>query len=86
MHLGGFTIEDDGESGGEVLVDTHDKQIADPAWRLYAHALRRFGPRPTLIEWDAELPPFATLLAEAAHADRVAADVLERREPRVAAR
>lgn len=86
MHLGGFTIEEDGESGGEVLVDTHDKQIADPAWRLYAYALRRFGPRPTLIEWDAALPPFATLLAEAAHAEQVASQVLDEAEVRVAAR
>jgi uncharacterized protein (UPF0276 family) len=86
MHLGGFTIEDDGASGGEVLVDTHDKQIADPAWRLYAHALRRFGPRPTLIEWDAALPPFATLMAEADHANAVAADVLNEGTRRVAAR
>lgn len=85
MHLGGFTIEDDGESGGTVLVDTHDQQIADPAWRLYAYALERFGARPTLIEWDADLPPFATLLAEAAHANAVAADVFAARERRVAA-
>jgi len=76
LHLGGFTVEDDGNSGGKVLVDTHSDQIADPAWALYAHALQRFGPRPTLIEWDADLPPFATLLGEAARADRVAADVL----------
>ena len=85
LHLGGFTIEDDGETGDDILVDTHDKQIADPAWRLYAHALRRFGPRPTLIEWDADLPPFATLIAEAARADAIAADVFAQQDARLAA-
>jgi uncharacterized protein (UPF0276 family) len=85
LHLGGFTIEADGDSGAKVLVDTHSDQIADPAWALYAHALARFGPRPTLIEWDNDLPPFATLLGEAAHADRIAADVFARERRRVAA-
>lgn len=86
LHLGGFTVENDGDAGGTVLVDTHDQQIADPAWRLYAHALKRFGARPTLIEWDADLPPFATLMAEAAHANAVAAAALQPWEPRVATR
>jgi uncharacterized protein (UPF0276 family) len=37
---------------------------------LYEDALRRFGPVPTLIEWDNDVPPLATLLAEAARADQ----------------
>src|SRR5918995_1228112 len=74
LHLGGFTAEDDeGEPGGEILIDTHAFPITDPVWDLYAHAIRRFGPAPTMIEWDNALPPFATLLAEAAKADAVAA-------------
>jgi uncharacterized protein (UPF0276 family) len=73
VHLGGFTVEpDDATPGGEILIDTHASAIADPVWDLYAHALRRFGPRPTLIEWDNELPSFARLLAEAGRADAVA--------------
>lgn len=75
LHLGGFVIE--AEAGaGEVLIDTHSRPIDDHAWDLYAHALRRFGPRPTLVEWDNELPELATILAEAARADAVAAEVL----------
>jgi uncharacterized protein (UPF0276 family) len=76
MHLGGFVVEDeDGTPPSQVIIDTHSRPIDDHAWDLYAHALRRIGPRPTLIEWDNELPPFATLLAEAGRADRLAADV-----------
>jgi uncharacterized protein (UPF0276 family) len=77
LHLGGFTREqDETEPGGEVLVDTHADRVAEPVWDLYAHAIRRFGPKPTLIEWDSEIPPFATILAEAARADAVAAGAL----------
>jgi len=75
LHLGGFTPEADGAMpGGEVLIDTHADRIAEPVWKLYAHALRRFGPRPTLIEWDNALPDLATLMREADRADAIAAD------------
>ncbi len=77
IHLGGFTREDDEATpGGEILIDTHAGAIAEPVWDLYAHALRRFGPRPTLIEWDNDLPSFSQLLAEADRADAVAAAAL----------
>ena len=72
LHLGGFTPEHDDATPGEtVLVDTHAHAVAEPAWQLYAHALRRFGPRPTIIEWDNDLPPLAVLIEEAAQADRI---------------
>ena len=75
MHLGGFTPEDDGaEPGADVWVDTHATTIADGSLELYAHALRRFGPRPTLIEWDNDLPEFSTLIAEAARVDQIVAE------------
>jgi uncharacterized protein (UPF0276 family) len=77
LHLGGFTRESDG-AGGEVLIDTHSSGIAEPVWDLYAHALRRFGPRPTLVEWDNALPEFNRLLAEAHYADRVASAAFDR--------
>jgi hypothetical protein len=77
LHLGGFTREaDDATPGAEVLIDTHADAIAEPVWDLYAHALRRFGARPTLVEWDNELPPFARLRAEADRAAAVAATAL----------
>ena len=66
VHLGGYTAEDD------VLIDTHGAAIAGRAWELYVYALRRFGPRPTLIEWDNDIPSVPTLLAEARRADDLA--------------
>lgn len=73
LHLGGFAEEEDeGPTGSTVLVDTHGTVVADATWDLYARALARFGPQPTLIEWDNDLPPFATLLEEADRADAIA--------------
>lgn len=78
LHLGGFTIEEDeGDPGFELLIDTHATAIAEPVWRLYDHALRRFGPKPTLVEWDNALPSFSTILSEAQRADAVMAQALE---------
>jgi len=74
FHLGGFTPEDDeANPGSEVWIDTHAAAVKDPAWDLYAYTLRRFGLRPTLIEWDNDIPPLATLLGEAARADGIVA-------------
>jgi uncharacterized protein (UPF0276 family) len=53
---------------GRRLIDTHDAPVAAAVWELYAHALRRFGGVPTLIEWDAKLPALDVLLAEVAKA------------------
>jgi uncharacterized protein (UPF0276 family) len=86
MHLGGFVIEDeDGPMPGQVLIDTHSRPIDDNAWDLYAHAVQRFGPKPTLIEWDAELPAFTILKAEADRADHVAGLALTEGGARVVA-
>ena len=63
IHLAGF------DQGEHCLVDTHGKPVAAPVWSLYAVAIRRFGPVPTLIEWDTDLPSLDVLLAEAAKAD-----------------
>lgn len=81
LHLGGFTPEpDEATPGGEVLIDTHATGVAGPVWELYAHAVRRFGLQPTVIEWDNDIPSFATLAAEAAHADEVV--TMTRKGPR----
>jgi uncharacterized protein (UPF0276 family) len=72
LHLGGFTADpDDGDPSRQIIIDTHATRIAQPVWELYAYAIARLGLKPTLIEWDNALPPFATLLAEGRHADRV---------------
>ena len=66
MHLAGHTVVDD------CLVDTHGSLVSDPVWVLYAEACRRFGPKPTLIEWDTDLPALDVLLSQAAQASAIA--------------
>ena len=73
IHLGGFTPEEDPATpGSELWIDTHAAAIAAQSWDLYAYAIRRFGMKPTLIEWDNDIPLLTTLLGEAAHADNIA--------------
>ena len=66
MHLAGHAVVDD------CLVDTHGSVVCDPVWALYEAACRRFGPKPTLIEWDTDLPALDVLLGEAASAQAMA--------------
>ena len=57
------------ESGEDLLIDSHGSAIADPVFALYAQALRRTGPVPSLIERDNDVPDWPLLLAEAEAAD-----------------
>jgi uncharacterized protein (UPF0276 family) len=78
LHLGGFAAKEDAPNpGSKFLVDTHATAVAGSVWNLYAHAIRRFGPKPTLIEWDNDIPPLAVLLDQAGVADIVAAQAVE---------
>jgi uncharacterized protein (UPF0276 family) len=69
IHLAGFTRNETDE--GEILIDTHSRAVAADVWALFARAIERFGPRPALIEWDADLPPLPLLVAEAGHAQAI---------------
>jgi uncharacterized protein len=58
IHLAGH------ENQGDYLVDTHDTEVPDPVWDLYAQAVRRFGAVSTMIERDDHIPPLEELCAE----------------------
>lgn len=71
IHLAGYTeYEQEEADAATLLIDTHGTPVSADVWALYAKALDRFGPVPTLIEWDTDIPPLATLLAEAATANQ----------------
>jgi uncharacterized protein (UPF0276 family) len=53
----------------EIRIDTHSTPVGDEAWKLLDDVIARCGPRPTLVEWDQDLPDLATLVAEAERAD-----------------
>jgi uncharacterized protein len=68
IHLAGHHAAED----VDILIDDHGSRVAQPVWELHAAALRRFGPVPTLIEWDTHLPALGVLLDEAIHAEKLA--------------
>ena len=59
IHLAGF------DSNGDCLIDTHAKPVFDAVWSLYSHTIERLGAKPTLIEWDTDIPVLDVLLGEA---------------------
>lgn len=70
IHLAGHAVKK--LDGGRTLrIDDHGSRVAPEVWALYAEALARFGPVPTLIEWDTGVPPLEVLLEEAARAAAV---------------
>jgi uncharacterized protein (UPF0276 family) len=66
IHLAGH------EDRGDIVIDTHDHPVRPEVWALYEHALKRFGPVPTMIERDDHIPPLPELLDELAVARRLA--------------
>ncbi|MDO8413491.1 MAG: DUF692 domain-containing protein [Gallionellaceae bacterium] len=61
-HLAGHSMQHG------CVVDTHSAQVCAEVWQLYETVLQHIGPRPTLIEWDADIPALSVLLDEAAQA------------------
>ncbi len=79
IHLAGHDTKEDDE-GRPLLIDSHDRPVADPVWSLYETVISQCGPIPTLVEWDNEVPDWPVLKTEAAAAqqilDRHAADFM----------
>lgn len=67
IHLAGHSLS------GPLRIDTHDCPVVDAVWELYASALHRFGPVPSMIERDDHIPPLNELLAELEFARRIGA-------------
>jgi hypothetical protein len=72
IHLAGHT------DNGDHVIDTHDAPVVPAVWALYGRALERFGPVPTMIERDDNIPALDELLAELDVARGIAAPILHR--------
>lgn len=68
VHLAGHSRDAD-DKGRPLLIDSHDRPVDEIVWGLFEHAIDKLGPTPTLIEWDAKLPAWPELNAEAGRAD-----------------
>ncbi|MBX3627849.1 MAG: DUF692 domain-containing protein [Rhizobacter sp.] len=66
IHLAGYV------DMGDIVIDDHGSRVHEPVWQVYRHALARLGPRPTLVEWDTDLPTLDVLLDEAQRAEQIA--------------
>ncbi|MEN8831910.1 DUF692 family multinuclear iron-containing protein, partial [Pacificibacter sp.] len=64
--------EDEDDHGAPLLIDSHGREVADPVWALYAYTIARSGAKPTLIEWDTDVPEWSVLAEDC----KRAADVL----------
>ena len=65
IHLAGFEAQE------SLLIDTHSRAVTGDVWSLFREAIARMGPRPTLIEWDADIPELDVLLGEAGKAEAI---------------
>src|SRR5208283_2500305 len=75
IHLAGNAepghAEQSDDEGEPLLIDSHDRPVADAVWKLFESVVARAGPIPTLIEWDSEIPEWPRLEAEAAAAQAI---------------
>ncbi|MDZ7587970.1 MAG: DUF692 family protein [Parasphingorhabdus sp.] len=62
IHLAGHSTEH--HPSGPLKIDDHGSAVSDRCWRLYDRFLARAGTRPTLIEWDSDVPDYGTLMGE----------------------
>ena len=71
IHLAGFAVDGAPGMNGRppLLIDTHDRAVDQQVWGLFEDVIARTGPLPTLIEWDADVPVWPQLRAEAERAD-----------------
>ena len=65
IHLAGHSRQ------GELLIDTHDAPVCNEVWDLFRIAVKLFGQVATMVEWDAKIPDFSTLQAEADKAEKI---------------
>jgi uncharacterized protein (UPF0276 family) len=61
-------------SNGSLLIDTHNQTVSDDVWELYSYAINKIKARPTLIEWDADLPELSVLVKHAHKARNIMLD------------
>jgi uncharacterized protein len=69
IHLAGHAVEQ--HESGPLLIDDHGSPVTDVTWSLYSRFIARAGVKPTLIEWDTDVPEYDVLMAEVAKAQAI---------------
>jgi len=78
IHLAGHTVRQL-SNGRTIRIDDHGSRVTPEVWALYREALARFGPVPTLIEWDTDVPEISVLMDEAHRASQFMQDTFHAR-------
>lgn len=73
IHLAGFTTRMINEK--EIFIDSHNRPIVPAVWDLFRSAIEYLGPKPTIIEWDTDLPALETLCLEAYRAEKIMREI-----------
>jgi len=68
IHLAGHASEE--HSFGQLLIDDHGSEVKQDVWQLYSKLIDMVGAKPTLIEWDTNIPEWNVLVAEAKQAEQ----------------
>ena len=63
--------EDEDDDGRPLLIDSHSRPVVDPVWSLYEYVIHKIGPKPTLIEWDNDVPDWSELAHDAKAAEAI---------------
>ncbi len=71
IHLAGHATEM--HDSGPLYIDDHGSTVGQRVWDLYSTFIAQAGPKPTLIEWDSNVPDYATLMAETDKAEAILA-------------
>jgi uncharacterized protein len=82
IHVSGHVANAVGDR--TILIDDHASAVSEKVWDLYVEALRRFGNRATLVEWDSDVPALDALLSEAAEAGSLGRRVADEAHAHVA--
>jgi uncharacterized protein len=69
IHLAGHAVEQ--HDSGPLRIDDHGSPVTQMTWDLYRRFINRAGPKPTLIEWDTDVPEFEVLMDEAYRAQKI---------------
>lgn len=67
IHVAGHAVEE--FNGAQLRIDDHGSEVVDDVWRLFERLVQRVGPKPTLVEWDTNVPAWDVLKLEADKAD-----------------
>lgn len=66
MHMAGHATDQRGST--KLKIDDHGSAPTQDVWALYTHFVEIAGARPTLVEWDQDVPELGVLEAEATKA------------------